>query len=144
MSILDGSCRAHLIARVGALQIQIPKLIIKVIWELMLAFLGKVLFLSSIVFSAYTLFSHNETINKFNSNLPGALKQCQCLPPATIKLITDNILYVRYAVVGLLGLAGLLIVSSSRFLTFLVLVGTQFLLCRAKPRYLCASEPTLW
>lgn len=104
----------------------------------MFAFLGKVLLITSLVFSAYSLYSHSETINKFNSNLPGVLKQIHAIPPALAKTITDSILYVRYAVVGLLGLAGLLLISSSRFLIFLILVGTNCLRFRIEPPYVGA------
>lgn len=91
----------------------------------MLKFLGKVLLVSALLFWAYSLFAHGETTNKFNSNLPGVLKQITAIPPNLVKLVTENILYVRYAVVGLLGLSALLIVTSSRFITFLVLLGSS-------------------
>jgi len=90
----------------------------------MLSFLGRALFVLSLGFTAFTLYQHNETINKFNINLPAALKQCGCIPSDTIKLVTENILYIRLAVVGLLSLSALLLVKpASKFLAFLVFVG---------------------
>jgi hypothetical protein len=89
----------------------------------MLQFLGRVLLVSAILFWSYSLFSHSETINKFNSNLPGVLKLVTAIPADVVKVITENILYVRYAVVGLLGLSALLILVRSKCVTILVLLG---------------------
>lgn len=91
----------------------------------MFQFIGKVILVSALVFLAFSLFDHSDTINKFNSNLPGVLKQIPSIPSTLIKTVTENVLYVRYAVVGLLGLSALLILTTSRFLIFLVLVGTN-------------------
>jgi hypothetical protein len=54
----------------------------------MINFIGRVLLVAALVFSAYTLYDHSETINKFNSNLPAVLKHCNCVPAEIIKLVT--------------------------------------------------------
>lgn len=108
----------------------------------MLSFLGRALIVLSLGFSAFSLYGHSETISKFNSNLPSILKQCGCVPADVIKIVTEQLLAVRLAVVGLLALSAFLLIKpSSKFLTFLVLVGNAFLMQECRFTLSCLKIP---
>lgn len=91
----------------------------------MATFLGKALLVAGLGFEAYTLYSHTETISKFNTNYERGLRK---LPIDTqyTNLLSDKETIVRLVIVALYALSVLLLLTKSRFIKFLVLVGKMY------------------
>jgi len=92
----------------------------------MLSHIGRFLLVVSFSFSAFSLYQHNETITKFNTNLPAVLKHSNLIPAHIINLAVDQSLYIRLAIVGLLALSTVLLFKpASKFLALLVFLGNS-------------------
>ena len=90
-----------------------------------LGVLGKFLIAVSLCFQAYILFEDNNTITLFNKQLQVVIAHCDCITHDVAILLQQ---YLRYVLVGLLGMSALMVVTRSIVPKFFVLVGLVSLL----------------
>lgn len=92
---------------------------------IMATFLGKALLIAGLGFEAYTLYSHSETISKFNVNYERGLRKLSA-NSQHINLLTDKETIVRLTIVALYALSLLLLATKSKFIKLLVLIGNIY------------------
>lgn len=90
-----------------------------------LGILGKFLMAVSLCFQAYVLFQDNNTITLFNKQLQVVIANCECITPDIAILLQQ---YLRFVIVGLLGISALMVVSRSIIFKMFVLLGLVSLL----------------
>lgn len=93
----------------------------------MSAFFGRLLLVAGLGFEAYNLFTHSDTISKFNLNYSRGLAKLPLNESITSHLYNQETI-ARYVVFALYVVSALLLFVRSKFITFLVLVGINYLI----------------
>lgn len=88
--------------------------------------LGKLLLVAGLGFEAYTLFSHADTISKFNLNYSRGLAKLPLSSDITAHLYNQETV-ARYTLVALYAFSLFIIFIKSKFINFLVLLGMSWI-----------------
>ena len=88
----------------------------------MATFLGKALLVAGLGFEAFTLYSHADTISKFNVNYERGLRKLPVGAEVTDHL-ADKETIVRLVIVALYALSAFLLISRTKIVKFFVLIG---------------------
>ena len=89
----------------------------------MTTFLGKTLLVAALCFEAFSLYSHQDTISKFNTNFERGLRRVSFLSSDAVSFLSDKETMVRMLVIVHYALSLLMIVTKSKLVKFLVMLG---------------------
>lgn len=87
--------------------------------------LGKLLIVAGLGFQAYDLYTSEDTSNKFSSNFEKALRKGTHYGVDLNSFIAGKAEIVKLVVVALYALSALILLTRSKFIRFLVILGTN-------------------